>query len=156
MGGNLLDFNPVFLCVGNSGIVGDCFGPLVGEFLTKKYGIKQVFGNLCHNITSKNLEVECDKIKTLFPDSKIVVVDAALSQPENVGMVKFLTTGCIPACGTNFKIVGDFSLLGLTCSSGISAMGFLKTVKFNMVLEMANFVAKTISQSLDLITKAKC
>ena len=153
MGGKLVDGNPVFLCVGSSNVVGDSFGPLVGEILTKKFGIKQVFGNLEHNITSKNLEQVYALIKLKFPTSKIVIIDAAITHDSNVGMVNFLSTGCVPACQTNLKIYGDYSLLGLTNVIGVSGLNFLKTVKFKMVLDMANFVASTINASLELIKK---
>ena len=63
IGGKLIDASPVFLCVGNSNVVGDCFGPLVGEILTNKYQIKRVFGTLKHNVTSKNLAEVYDFIK---------------------------------------------------------------------------------------------
>ncbi len=154
MGANLINNNPVFLCVGNSNVVGDCFGPLVGEILTRKYQIKRVFGNLEHNITSKNIMEVYNLVKLRYPTEKIVIVDAALTQEENVGMIKFLNSGCVPACNTNFKILGDYSLLGLTNVTGISGLNFLKTVKFNMVLQMANFVASTICKSLELMNKA--
>lgn len=151
IGGNLVDYNPVFLCVGSSQVVADSFGPLVGELLIKKYGIKRVFGNLEHNITSKNLNEVYNLIKLKYPTSKIVIIDAALSQEENVGIVKFLNTGCVPACNTNLKVYGDFSLLGLTNVVGINSLYFLKTVKFNMILNMAQFLASTINKSLELI-----
>ena len=154
IGGKLIDASPVFLCVGNSNVVGDCFGPLVGEILTNKYQIKRVFGTLKHNVTSKNLAEVYDFIKLKFPFSKIVIVDAALTQEENVGLINFLNSGCVPAHTTNFKIFGDYSLLGLTNVTGVSGLNFLKTVKFNMVLNMANFVSDAIFQSLKLINSA--
>lgn len=154
MGGKLLETTPVFLCLGSSNVVADCFGPLVGELLTKKYQIKRVFGNLDHNVTSKNLSQIYNLIKLKYPNQKIIIVDAALSKEENVGMVNFLSDGCVPACNTNLKIYGDFSLLGLTNVTGVSGLNFLKTVKFNMVLAMANFAASAINQCLSLISTA--
>ena len=87
IGGKLIDASPVFLCVGNSNVVGDCFGPLVGEILTNKYQIKRVFGTLKHNVTSKNLAEVYDFIK--------------LKLPIRVGKPKFL--GAIPQHFKKYK-----------------------------------------------------
>ena len=153
LGGKLVKSTPIFLCVGNSNVVADCFGPLVGEILTKKYGISGVFGNLENNITSKNINQIYQMIKLKYPNKKVVIIDAALSESNNVGLVNFLNTGCVPACFTNFKIMGDYSILGLTNVKGVNGLMFLKTVKFNMVLNMAKFVAESIFKSINLIKK---
>lgn len=153
LGSVLINNSFVFLCVGNSNVVADCFGPLVGELLIKQYGLKNVVGCLSHNITKKNLNKEINCIKQKYKNCKIVVVDAALGNIENVGYVNLINSGCVPACATSTLMVGDVSILGVTNVVGIDNLMFLKTTRFNMVLSMAKFVASNIFNSVELLKK---
>lgn len=158
---NFVEFNycePIFLCVGNSNVVGDLFGPMCGEILSKKYKINNVVGNLTHNITSKNLNSIYNSIKQNFPFNKIVVIDSALSHIESVGNVKFLPYGCIPASSRNSEIMGNASILANVNVLNVSGLMFLKSVKYKMVKVMAEFVCEAIMEALKLkeIYKSTC
>ncbi len=142
--------DPIFLCVGNSNVVADLFGPLCGEILKTKYKFNNVFGDLKNNITSKNLFQTFKMLKTNFPLNPICVIDASLCEVESVGSVRFLPYGCLPACNTNTTIMGNFSVLGCVNVTGVNGLMFLKTVKFDMVVSMCEFVCGAINRAIEL------
>ena len=150
---NKKNLEPVFLCVGNSNVVGDLFGPYCGEILKNTYKVKNVFGDLNHNITYKNLKTTYLKIKDNFKDNPLIIIDSALGSLSDVGNVKFLKYGCIPAYLNNNQIMGDFSIFGITNVAGINNFLFLKTVKFKMVEQMASFCCLGIFESLNLLNR---
>ena len=103
---------PVFLCVGTEKVVGDSVGVLVGEMLTKKYGINgYIYGNFDENITAKNINEIIKKIKINHPNSPIVVVDGILGDLTEVGQVKFYPQGVSPAGEFNKGVfIGNYSI----------------------------------------------
>ncbi|MBQ2864056.1 MAG: DUF1256 domain-containing protein [Clostridia bacterium] len=141
---------PIFLCVGNSNIVGDLFGPLCGELLKKQNPHLKVFGTLSSNITSKNLQNTYSFIKNTYPLNQVVIIDSALGEEEEVGLVKFLEYGCFPAHKSNNLLMGNLSVLGVVNAVGISNFMFLKSVKFNQVLKMANCCVQAILEGLKI------
>lgn len=141
---------PVFLCVGNSNVVGDLFGPLCGEILKTRYNFDCVFGDLKNNVTANNLVDVFNKIKQKFPLSPICVIDSNLCNVGEVGNIKFLPYGCLPAYNSNTKIMGECCMLANINVSGVTGMMFLKTVKFDMVVSMCNFVCCAINRGLQL------
>lgn len=145
---NFLD--PVFLCVGNSNVVGDLFGPMCGEQLKKANKNLKVFGTLNDNVTSKNLLKTYNFIKQKHPLNPVVIIDSALGEEEEVGLVKLNNHGCLPAHKTNNIIMGNICVLGVVNAIGISDFMFLKTVKFNMVNSLSDHCAKAILQGLKL------
>lgn len=142
--------NPVFLCVGNSQVVGDLFGPLCGEILKNKYNLKTVYGNLTNNITSKNINFVYEKIRQEYPLSPIIVLDAGLGEIEDLGKISLCNYGCLPASKTNKTVMGNISILAKVNVIGISDFMFLKSVKYNKVLMAVNFVCDAIVKGLSL------
>ena len=141
--------SPIFLCIGNSNVVGDLFGPMCGEMLKRKQ-ICNVVGDLSYNVTLSNLSLTYNKLRKENPFNPIIVVDSALSNFNDVGMINFLPYGCLPAHEKNNQIMGDFSILANVNVLGINNFLFLKTVKFNMVKQMAQFVCNVICEALKL------
>ena len=109
--GVVLGFNlePIYMCVGNSDLVADLFGPMCGEMLKNSNKNLKVFGTLSSNITSKNINQVYSFIKQKYPLNPIVVIDSALGEVEEMGMVKFCFNGCLPAHTTNNTIMGNLS-----------------------------------------------
>ncbi len=106
----------VFLCIGTNKIVGDCFGPLVGSYLSDSILNKKinVFGTLKNPITYLNFNKTSDEIKRKFKNPCIISIDAALGKKENIGHVyiKF---------GKNE--IGKAIKDPITCESSISIKG---------------------------------
>lgn len=141
---------PIFLCVGNSNVVGDMFGPMCGHILKNVLKLKYVYGDFSTNITSLNINEVYAEIKSKFPTKPIIVVDSALSDISEVGYVKFLGYGCIPAYTKNQQIMGNFSVLANVNVVGLNNILFLKTVRYDMVKTMANFACSAIAEGLKI------
>lgn len=150
----VLDYgeDPVFLCVGNSSVVGDMLGPMVGDKLINQYNIDcPVFGTLDDNVKASNFLYTWSNIKNKYPLRPIIIVDSSLGDDNSVGYTKFCPYGCIPASFSNSKIYGNCSILGTVNSVGISQIMLLKTVKYSMIRDMSDFVAKVIVECLKIM-----
>ena len=84
----------LFICIGNSKIIGDSFGPVVGSVLENdKRNIREKFnlnisviGTIRKPLLYKKIEKEIRNIdKRRF--CKIIVVDSALGSKSNIGKV---------------------------------------------------------------------
>lgn len=66
----------VIIGIGNSRIIGDSFGPLVGEILKDDYN---VVGDMKNNVNYSNLEIYIDRINRKYSNPYIITVDSAMS-----------------------------------------------------------------------------
>ena len=88
--------NLIFFCVGCDKWTIDCFAPMIGTILKHKYNIKSlVFGELDNCITKTNYLEYFHYLKDKFPNYKILVIDTALSDYQNLGFVKFSKDGLV-------------------------------------------------------------
>ena len=99
----------VFLCVGNSKVWFDSFGPMIGSVLGELRLEKFIYGNTRFDITSKNLQEFVDLIYKLHINPYIVVFDSCLSC-DKVGLC--IKPGSIMCAAlTNSAVrVGDLSI----------------------------------------------
>ena len=101
----------VFLCVGNSKVWFDSFGPLVGSFLQYLEFPKYIYGNLKTSITKSNVEKYIDMIYKFHINPFIVVIDSAISNTL-VPKIKIKKGQTTVACmSDNPVMVGDYSIL---------------------------------------------
>ena len=104
--------NIVFVCVGNSDVWYDSFGPIVGSLLININNFPYfVYGNMHTNIKLTNLNNYINWIKKKHFNKKIVVIDAALSKINRECIV--FREGAIKCAYFNkeSKPFGDFSIL---------------------------------------------
>lgn len=86
----------VFLCIGTDKVIGDSFGPCVGEELlkkTKNYPNIQVFGSLQRPVHYQNIEEVLKQIDQ--ETSYTIAIDAALSDKRNLGRIVLEEKGLI-------------------------------------------------------------
>lgn len=72
----LYDREVVIIGIGNSKIIGDSFGPLVGEMLKNDFN---VIGNMRENVNYNNFEEHMEKINRKYENPYIITVDSAIS-----------------------------------------------------------------------------
>ena len=78
----------VFLCVGTDKVIGDSFGPLVGESLNNKIGKKyEIIGSTKENLTYTNIQLKIDEIFEKYNNPCIIAIDSALSHERNIGRI---------------------------------------------------------------------
>jgi putative sporulation protein YyaC len=131
---------PIIVCVGSDLVVGDSLGPYVGTKLIKQLGGKAfVYGTLDSPITAKEIPIISQTIKTLHPLSKIIVIDAAVGNKEDVGQVKIYDQGIKPGLGVNknLPLVGDVSIIGIV-SNNINDKNALHSVRLWLVEKLAS------------------
>lgn len=146
--GNLKDY--VFLCIGTSGVVSDSLGPKVGSLLMKDNDFSVfVYGTEEINVNAKNMSVAIDFVKTMHPDKKIVVVDAAVGDSTEVGCVQVVNDGIVPGAATNKVLprVGDVSLLGIVSMRGAQNFYSAKADRVELVEKMAYVIAESVKKS---------
>ncbi len=100
----------VFLCVGNSKIWYDSFGPMFGSVMMMLDVKKYIYGNTRYNIVASNLKEYIDLIYKFHISPYIVVVDSALSFEHEGLVVKKGKTTCA-ALSKNPIAVGDLSII---------------------------------------------
>ena len=107
----------VFLCVGNSKIWYDSFGPMMGTLLQYLGVENYVYGNIKSNIDVSNIQYYIDVIYKFHYNPYIVVFDNALSSnDEFVIKINKKSTTCA-ALSKNAVEVGDVSIMCLSpCS----------------------------------------
>lgn len=66
----------VFVCVGTSKVLGDCFGALVGDKLSALRLPFWIFGGTNNNVDAHNLNSTLKVVRLLHPKSFVIVVDS--------------------------------------------------------------------------------
>jgi putative sporulation protein yyaC len=143
--------NILFLCIGDSNIVGDSLGPLIGSFLEEnkyKYKNIKVAGTIENPIRYKDI----DKIKR-ERNQHIIVIDSALGNEKNVG--KLLINDSYLNAGTSInlgkKIDGDIIIKGIVGKNyNNERLNYieLKRVKYETINEIASRIIVTITPML--------
>ena len=139
------------LCVGTEKVKGDSRGPLVGSLVCRRaLAHAFVYGRLESNVTAKNLESATAFIKEAHPRCKLLIVDAALGMPEQVGTVQIVDGGLQPgtAANKNFSQIGDVGLLGVVNELSYEK-DMLHIAKMNNVRVLANAIAAGIVKAFE-------
>lgn len=151
----------VFLCIGTDRITGDCFGPLVGTKLQEQleqYNIFNIsiYGTLKENICYTNIQEILKMIKTRHQHACIVVIDAALSSQEKIGRI-FIEKGKMTLGKSLHKAkieVGDISIkavVGKNYQLAKYNFSSLQNISLNVVITLANMVAKGITEVIKYV-----
>lgn len=139
--------NPVYMCIGTDKVFSDSLGPRVGTLLNEKMQRPSfVYGIVNGNITAENLLYSYRFIKSLHPNSQIVVIDAAVGVSEQIGRVQMSEGGIVPGAATNKNLpcVGDVSIVGIVADKGLSDFYSLNSQKERLVNEVAQFIVDAI------------
>lgn len=138
---------PVIVCIGSDIVVGDSLGPYVGTKLNKLIGEKSfIYGTLDNPITAKEIPIVSQTIKTLHPRSKIIVIDAAVGNKEDVGQVKIYDQGIKPGLGVNknLPLIGDVSIIGIV-SDKLGDKNALTSVRMWLIEKLATDIINGVS-----------
>lgn len=76
----------IFVCIGTNQLIGDSFGPRVGEILQKRFkriSKIKVLGTMKCPIHFQNAPIFIDYLKT--EKSKLIVIDSALGEETSIG-----------------------------------------------------------------------
>ena len=137
----------VYMCIGTEKVFSDSLGPRVGSLLNDNLRLPAfVYGLRDQNITAENLLYSYNFIKALHPNSKIVVIDAAVGTIDQIGKVQICDGGIAPGAATNKNLpsVGDVGIIGIVAEKGMGDFYSLNSSKDRLVGSVAQFIADAI------------
>lgn len=154
-------FEIVFLCIGTDRVVGDSLGPLVGTMLEEKlekYNIFNIsiYGTLKENICYTNVKNTLESINNKHNNACIIVVDAALSNEDNIGKV-FVKKGKMLLGKGLYKRkieIGDISIKAVVGKNyKISKYNFssLQNISLNVVIRLAELISDGIFEVIKYV-----
>ena len=144
----------VYMCIGTEKVFSDSLGPRVGTMLDENMRTPAFVYGLCdQNITAENLLYSYNFIKALHPTSKIVVIDAAVGTPEQIGKIQLCDSGILPGAATNKNLpsVGDVGIVGIVADKGMEDFYTLNSYKDRLVNQIAKFIADAIITASQLV-----
>ena len=137
----------VYMCIGTEKVFSDSLGPRVGTLLNQNMNSAAfVYGLREQNITADNLLYCYNFIKALHPESKIVIIDAAVGAPEQIGKIQISDGGITPGAATNKNLpsVGDVSIVGIVADKSMMDFYTLNSAKDRLVSQVAQFIVDAI------------
>ena len=140
----------VYMCIGTEKVFSDSLGPRVGTLLNENMHFPAFVYGLCEqNITAENLLYSYSFIKSLHPKSKIVVVDAAVGTPDQIGKIQISDGGIMPGAATNKNLpsVGDVSIVGIVADKSMADFYTLNSSKDKLVGQIAKFIVDAIIEA---------
>jgi putative sporulation protein YyaC len=147
---NNIESKFLLVCIGTDRYIGDCLGPMVGTMLEKMNIECPIFGTLENPVHAVNLKKQLTYIEYTYPNHKIIAIDACLGAEDNIGYIH-LKKGCLyPGKGVGKKLpaVGDLSIVGIVDSCDHEEFFFLHNIRLNLVIKMAEIIAKGIAGGL--------
>lgn len=118
---NELKVKPIILCIGNPLVLEDSLGPLVGTFLKENGYENFVYGGTKEPISSKNLKLAQNYVRSVHPSEKILVVDSSTTKiPSRIG--KIVLTKNYEPFNPNLKetkLFADLFLFGVTSTFSV-------------------------------------
>lgn len=139
---------PVYMCIGTEKVSSDSLGPRVGTLLNENLSTPIFVYGLCkQNITAENLCYCYKFIKKLHPNSAIVVIDAAVGTPEQIGKIQISAGGIAPGAATDKKLpqIGDMGIVGIVSDKNMKDFyDDLNPAKNRLVAQTAEFIAEAI------------
>ena len=139
---------PVILCVGSDLSVGDSLGPLVGTMLKERLCEHNIYiyGTLPKPVTAKEINYINNFLKYAHPEQKVIAVDAAVGDSNDVGLIKIASKALNPGSGANKKLnsVGDISIIGVVAEKSIFNYALFSATRLNMVYRMADIISNAI------------
>lgn len=141
--------NTVILCIGSTKLSGDSLGPKVGALLSDKGLPYPIFGTMKDPVHALNIENTYRVIKSSYPDSPILAVDAGIAASRNkLGHILVTTKPLVPGTGVgkNLMPVGSISITGFVCIAynNPSHCISLANADHKLVNNMASIIAGSI------------
>ncbi|WP_110954584.1 spore protease YyaC [Anaerosinus massiliensis] len=140
----------VFVCIGTDRSTGDALGPLTGTKLKSLQVASPIFGTLEEPVHATNLIHYMNIINEQYQNPFIIAIDACLGKIENVGYLSLGLGSVKPGAAVKKDLppVGDAYITGIVNVSGFMEHLVLQSTRLNLVMTMADTIAKSISFAL--------
>lgn len=148
---------PVIVCIGSDLSICDSFGPLVGTMLESKGLPCYLYGTLRHPVTARELKYLDDFLSNTNPHGKRLVVDAAVGERNEIGLIRVQTGGLYPGKGVqkNYRKFGDLSILGIDAERSLLQHSLTELTRLRLVYQMAQTVSDALYLFLNNINLLK-
>lgn len=146
---------PIIVCIGSDLVLGDSLGPLIGTFLKKKDVKSYVYGTLNFPITSKEVEYARTYLKQMHPESIIIAIDAAVGDPNDVGLIRVQNKGIKPGLGVDKDLneIGDVGIIGVVAAKSIKNYNLFNLTRLNLIYKMAETVSSGIVKYINYLNR---
>ena len=133
---------PVIVCIGSDLVVGDSLGPYIGTHLAKTLKNAYVYGTLNNPITANEITTIYKTVKNLHPKSPILVVDAAVGDKNDIGLIKITDKGIKPGLGVNkdLETVGDVSIIAVVAEKQTPPNNLFYQTRFSLIYKLSNTI----------------
>lgn len=137
----------VYVCIGTQKVLSDSLGPVVGSLLQERmtepifvYGLEE------SNINALNLLASYNLIKLMHSNKKIVVIDSAVGDVNEVGSVQTFEGSLIPGAATNKNLphIGDYSIMGVISLRGLKDFYVTTCDRLELVKKLAETIVRAI------------
>ncbi len=140
---------PVIVCIGSDLAIGDSLGPVCGSMVKYKTQGLNVFlyGTLSAPVTAKDVKYLRAFLKETHRNSPVIVVDAAVGESGDIGLIKIVDKPLMPGAGANKKLgaIGDFSVMGIVAEKSVKSYALFNATRLNLVYTMSEIIANAIS-----------
>lgn len=145
---NPKNLKPFIICVGSDLVLGDSLGPLVGTMLKQKGAKSFVYGTLNFPITAKEVEYAGKYLKQMHPNSISIAIDAAVGDPDDVGLIRVMDKGLKPGLGVDKKLgtIGDLSIIAVVAAKSLQNYNLFNLTRLNLIYKMAETIASGIEK----------
>ena len=141
--------NTVVVCIGTDRCIGDCLGPLTGTILKSKNFPLPVYGTISEPIHALNLDKKLNDIKSLYPKSEIIGIDACLGNSNNIGELQVRDYPIHPGKGVGKSLpdVGNSSIIGIVDSCDSTELFTNRNIRLNLILDMTMVICDALLHS---------
>ena len=145
----IIDKDTVIICIGTDRCIGDSLGPMVGSILKYKNFPLPVYGTIMEPIHALNLDKKLKEIKSEYRNLNILGIDACLGDEDKIGEIQVRNYPIHPGKGVGKSLpsVGNSSIIGIVDSSNSDELFTNRTIRLNLILEMAKIISKSIIHS---------
>lgn len=148
----------IFLCIGTNKVVGDSFGPIIGEILKNniKHPKINIIGNLKYNVNANNIIKITQKINKKYYKPYIVSIDSALGDKFLVGKIYVLKNKLDvgKALKKDLCKIGDVSIkgiVGINKKDSKENFKILQNVNKDFIYELSQKTSKFIIESIKFL-----
>ena len=137
---------PVVVCIGTDALIGDSLGPIVGTMLESERSDLFVYGALNKTITAKEVKTVTRFLSKVHKDNKVLVIDAAVGNKQDVGKIKISDAPIKPGLGADKELpaLGDVSIVSVISERSKNNYIFSTTPRLSPIFSTAKIIAEAI------------
>lgn len=152
------DKNVVIVCIGTDRCIGDCLGPLVGNYLKESNFPLPIYGTVSTPIHALNINKKLKFIKNKHINANIIGIDACLGNEKNIGEIQARNYPIHPGkgVGKSLPIVGNASIIGIVDSNDCNELFTNRSIRLNLVMDMAKVISNAIIHTYYLWSNNMC